>query len=40
MKARELFNKMHQQNVVSQTTMLAGSVQNRLIDEDLKLLRK
>lgn len=23
-KARELFNKMHQQNVVSQTTMLAG----------------
>lgn len=39
-KARELFYKMHQQNVVSQTTMRATYAHNQLIDEALKFFKE
>ncbi|XP_057841967.2 pentatricopeptide repeat-containing protein At2g22070 [Cryptomeria japonica] len=39
-KARELFDKMSQKNVVSWTTMIAGYAQNGVLDEALKLFEE
>eukprot|EP01018_Ginkgo_biloba_P002732 Gb_33135 [translate_table: standard] len=39
-KAREVFDKMHQRNVVSWNTMIAGYAQNGDVEEALKLFQK
>eukprot|EP01018_Ginkgo_biloba_P012918 Gb_21949 [translate_table: standard] len=38
--ARSVFDKMHQRDIVSWTTMVAGYAQNRLIEEALKLFQE
>ncbi|XP_057848233.2 pentatricopeptide repeat-containing protein At2g13600-like [Cryptomeria japonica] len=39
-KAREVFDKIHQKNVVSWTTMIAGYAQNGVLDEALRLFEE
>eukprot|EP01018_Ginkgo_biloba_P002767 Gb_08744 [translate_table: standard] len=39
-KARHLFDKMHQPNVISWNTMIAGYTKNGLLDEALKLFQE
>jgi len=40
LKARELFDKMHQRDAFSWTTMIAGYAYNGLLDEALQLFKK